>query len=134
MPGAQERPPACIPGTPTIPGGRGAMQRLPAASLEDARARRGAAAPKWPATPRRSEAKPRDIYAVIAYFLAHTSQADDYLRIRERRVAEVRQANERRFDPAGISARLMARRRGGFRVIRLLGDENLEDLGRVVWG
>jgi hypothetical protein len=69
------------------------------------------------------------IHAVIAYFLAHTSEADDYLRIRGRRVAEVRQANQRRFDPAGISARLMARRRGGFRVIRLLGDENLETPG-----
>ena len=54
----------------------------------------------------------RQVYAVIAYFLAHTSEVDDYLRIREQRAAEVRQANERLFDPTGIRARLMARQAG----------------------
>lgn len=49
------------------------------------------------------------VYAVIAYYLAHTVEVDDYLRTREQRSAEVRQANERLFDPTGIRARLMAR-------------------------
>jgi uncharacterized protein (DUF433 family) len=52
------------------------------------------------------------IYAVIAYYLAHTVDVDDYLRIREQQAAEVRQANERLFDPVGIRARLMARQAG----------------------
>lgn len=52
------------------------------------------------------------VYAVIAYYLAHTTAVDDYLREREQRSAEVRQANERLFDPTGIRARLMARQAG----------------------
>lgn len=52
------------------------------------------------------------VYAVIAYYLAHTAELDDYLRIREQRTAEVRQANERIYDPAGIRARLLARKSG----------------------
>jgi uncharacterized protein (DUF433 family) len=52
------------------------------------------------------------VYAVIAYYLAHTPEVDDYLRVREQRSAEVRQANERLFDPTGIRARLMARQTG----------------------
>jgi len=51
-------------------------------------------------------------YAVIGYFPAHTAEVDDYLRIREQRVAEVRQANERLFAAAGIRVRLMARQTG----------------------
>jgi len=53
-----------------------------------------------------------EVYAVIAYYLAHTAEVDDYLREREQRSAEVRQANERLFDPTGIRARLMARQAG----------------------
>jgi uncharacterized protein (DUF433 family) len=52
------------------------------------------------------------VYAVIAYYLAHTAEVDDYLQVREQRSAEVRQANERLFDPTGIRARLMARQTG----------------------
>ena len=52
------------------------------------------------------------VYAVIAYYLAHTAEVDDYLKAREQRSAEVRQANERLFDPAGIRARLLARQAG----------------------
>jgi uncharacterized protein (DUF433 family) len=52
------------------------------------------------------------VYAVIAYYLAHTAEVDDYLQVREQRSAEVRQANERLFDPNGIRARLMARQTG----------------------
>jgi uncharacterized protein (DUF433 family) len=52
------------------------------------------------------------VYAVIAYYLAHADEVDDYLRAREQRAAEVRQANERLFDPIGIRARLMTRKAG----------------------
>ena len=52
------------------------------------------------------------VYAVIAYYLAHTAEVDDYLQAREQRSIEVRQANERLFDPTGIRARLMARQAG----------------------
>jgi uncharacterized protein (DUF433 family) len=51
-------------------------------------------------------------YAVIAYYLAHADEVDDYLRDREQRAAEVRQANEQLFDPSGIRAHLMARQAG----------------------
>jgi hypothetical protein len=37
---------------------------------------------------------------------------NDYLQVREQRSVEVRQANERLFDPTGIRARLMARQTG----------------------
>jgi uncharacterized protein (DUF433 family) len=50
-----------------------------------------------------------EVYAVIAYYLAHTAEVDDYLRMREQRSAEARRANERLFDPTGIRARLLAR-------------------------
>ncbi|WP_295581616.1 DUF433 domain-containing protein [uncultured Lamprocystis sp.] len=52
------------------------------------------------------------VYAVIAYYLAHTAEVDDHLRMREQRSADVRRANERLFDPTGIRARLMARQSG----------------------
>jgi uncharacterized protein (DUF433 family) len=52
------------------------------------------------------------VYAVIAYYLAHTAEVDNYLRTREQRSAEVRQANERLFDPTGLRARLLARQTG----------------------
>jgi uncharacterized protein (DUF433 family) len=52
------------------------------------------------------------VYGVIAYYLAHTAEVDEYLRIREQRATEVRQANERLFDPTGIRARLMTRQTG----------------------
>jgi uncharacterized protein (DUF433 family) len=51
-----------------------------------------------------------DVYAVIAYYLAHAKEVDAYLKAREQRASEVREANERLFDPVGIRARLMARR------------------------
>ncbi|HCS90708.1 MAG: DUF433 domain-containing protein [Thiohalocapsa sp. PB-PSB1] len=53
-----------------------------------------------------------EVYAIIAYYLARTAEVNDYLRTREQRSAEVRQANERLFDPTGIRARLMARQTG----------------------
>jgi uncharacterized protein (DUF433 family) len=52
------------------------------------------------------------VYAVIAYYLAHTVEVNDYLQAREQHSAEVRQPNERLFYPTGIRARLMARQAG----------------------
>jgi uncharacterized protein (DUF433 family) len=52
-----------------------------------------------------------DVYAVIAYFLRHRSEVDAYLMARQQHAAEVRKANERRFDPSGVRDRLLARRR-----------------------
>lgn len=49
------------------------------------------------------------VYAVIAYYLAHTAEVNDYLRVRERQAADVRQANEKLFSSAGIRSRLLAR-------------------------
>lgn len=49
------------------------------------------------------------VYAVIAYYLAHTAEVNEYLEAREQQSAEVRHLNERRFDPTGIRARLLAR-------------------------
>jgi uncharacterized protein (DUF433 family) len=51
-----------------------------------------------------------DVYAIIAYYLHERSEVDAYLNQRERQATLVRQENERRFDPAGIRERLMARR------------------------
>lgn len=52
------------------------------------------------------------VYAVIAYYLAHSVEVNDYLQAREQRSAEVRQSNERLFDPTGVRARLLARQTG----------------------
>lgn len=52
-----------------------------------------------------------DVYSVIAYYLRHESDIQAYLTQRRQRAAQVRQQNERRFDPAGVRDRLLARRR-----------------------
>jgi len=49
------------------------------------------------------------VYAVIAYYLAHNAEVNDYLQAREQQAAAVRQANERLCNPTGIRARLSAR-------------------------
>ncbi|HEX2742323.1 MAG TPA: DUF433 domain-containing protein [Rubrobacter sp.] len=51
-----------------------------------------------------------DVYAVIGYYLRHQLEVDEYLRLRQQFAAEARLANEGRFDPAGVRARLLARR------------------------
>ena len=51
-----------------------------------------------------------DVYSVIAYYLRHESEIEQYLARRQRQAAQVRKQNERRFDPSGIRERLMARR------------------------
>ncbi len=45
----------------------------------------------------------------IAYYLRHKTEVDAYLKIRQERAAQIRQENERRFNPIGIRDRLMAR-------------------------
>jgi uncharacterized protein (DUF433 family) len=50
-----------------------------------------------------------DVYSVIAYYLRRKTEVDAYLKIRQERAAQVRQENERRFNPIGIRDRLMAR-------------------------
>jgi uncharacterized protein (DUF433 family) len=52
-----------------------------------------------------------DVYQVIAYFLRHTSEVETYLTRRREEDLEVRRANEARWPPDGIRARLLARRR-----------------------
>ena len=51
-----------------------------------------------------------DIYAVLSYLLRHPSEVSAYLHERAARQSAVRAENERRFDPQGIRARLLARR------------------------
>lgn len=51
-----------------------------------------------------------DVYAVIAFYLQSRDEVDAYLEQRAQQAGAVRRENERRFDPAGIRERLMARR------------------------
>jgi uncharacterized protein (DUF433 family) len=54
----------------------------------------------------------RDVYAVVAYYLGHGRQIDEYLARREREAGAVRQRIERRQgDLSEIRARLQARRK-----------------------
>ena len=52
-----------------------------------------------------------DVYAVIGYYLKYRPDVDDYLRQERQRSDQVRQENERQFDPTGVRERLLARRR-----------------------
>jgi uncharacterized protein (DUF433 family) len=52
-----------------------------------------------------------DVYAAIGYYLSHRQEVDDYLGQERERSEQVRQENERRFDPTGVRERLLARRR-----------------------
>ena len=51
-----------------------------------------------------------DAYAVIGYYLRHRPEIETYLAERDRLSRRVRHENEARFDPAGVRARLLARR------------------------
>ena len=51
-----------------------------------------------------------EIYTVIGYYLRHEEEVNTYLQRRRQEAAQVRQDNERRFDPLGIRDRLLARR------------------------
>jgi uncharacterized protein (DUF433 family) len=52
-----------------------------------------------------------DIYTAIGYYLQHQAEVEEYLRRQRQEAAEVRRQNEARFDPNGVRARLLARRR-----------------------
>jgi uncharacterized protein (DUF433 family) len=51
-----------------------------------------------------------DIYAVISYYLRHRVEVQEYLRHRQQLAEETRRKIEARDNPAGIRARLLARR------------------------
>ena len=50
-----------------------------------------------------------DTYAVIAYYLRHRTEIDEYVATRASHAAAVRSETERRFDPKGVRNRLLAR-------------------------
>lgn len=51
-----------------------------------------------------------DVYSVIGYYLHHRSEIEAYLARRRQEHERTRLDNERRFDPEGVRARLLARR------------------------
>jgi hypothetical protein len=52
-----------------------------------------------------------EVYSVLGYVLHHQAEVAAYLAGRAEDRSAVREENERRFDPHGIRARLLARRR-----------------------
>jgi uncharacterized protein (DUF433 family) len=52
-----------------------------------------------------------DVYSVITYYLRHKPEVDAYLKEREVLAESVREEAERRFPPAGVRERLLARRK-----------------------
>src|SRR5207253_2849875 len=52
-----------------------------------------------------------DVYSVIGYYLQNTAEVEEYLQRRTAERADLRKEIEARFDPSGISDRLLARRR-----------------------
>ena len=52
-----------------------------------------------------------DIYAVISYYLQNHDEVVEYLQRRTTHRAELREEVEARFDPSGLRARLLARKR-----------------------
>jgi uncharacterized protein (DUF433 family) len=55
--------------------------------------------------------KVEDVYAVINYYLHHREDVDAYMAEAEKDAARMREEIENQFDPAGIRARLLARRK-----------------------
>ncbi|HXP63594.1 MAG TPA: DUF433 domain-containing protein [Dongiaceae bacterium] len=51
-----------------------------------------------------------DVYSVLGYLLRHEAEVAAYLTQRAARGSAVRRENERRSDPQGVRARLLARR------------------------
>jgi len=51
-----------------------------------------------------------DVYSVTGYYLHHKAKVDDYLHEREKLASQVRQENEKRFNPIGVRDRLLERR------------------------
>lgn len=52
-----------------------------------------------------------DVYSVIASYLRHRADVQAYLTERHRQAAQVRDENERCFDPSDVRERLLSRRR-----------------------
>ena len=50
-----------------------------------------------------------DVYGAITYYLLHTAEVDEYLRVRQVRAEELFRINESRIDRAAIRERLMKR-------------------------
>jgi uncharacterized protein (DUF433 family) len=53
-----------------------------------------------------------DVYQVIGYYLHHRVEVDGYLAECQQASEAVREQNERRWNPEGVRARLLARRPG----------------------
>ena len=53
-----------------------------------------------------------DVYSVIGYYLRHSDAVEAYLEQRREQAEQVRRANETRFNPVGVRARLLARQTG----------------------
>ncbi len=51
-----------------------------------------------------------DVYAVLAYYLRHQAEVDEYLRTQEQEAEELRRQWEARYPPDGVKERLLARR------------------------
>ena len=51
-----------------------------------------------------------DVYAIVNYYLHNRCEVDTYLGQREAESFKIRKANENRFPPKDIRARLLARR------------------------
>ena len=51
-----------------------------------------------------------DVYLVLGYYLLHQTEVEAYLLEGQERSEDVRKANEARWDPTGIRARLLGRR------------------------
>ena len=53
----------------------------------------------------------RDVYLIIAHYLSYPDEIDAYLSQRQVEAAELQREIEKKFDPVGIRARLLARQR-----------------------
>ena len=51
-----------------------------------------------------------DVYQIIAHYLNHTAEIEEYLSRRWTEATALRDEVEKRFDPVGVRARLLARR------------------------
>lgn len=52
-----------------------------------------------------------DVYAVITYYLHRRAEVEAYVQKRDEMAAKARIENEARFDPSGVRARLLSRRK-----------------------
>ena len=51
----------------------------------------------------------RDVYLIIGHYLSYTNEIDAYLSQRQSEAAEIQRDIEKKFNPVGIRARLLAR-------------------------